>query len=149
MSNAITADDVDARLYEAAAATSRTNSSIKKNVTIFTIAADLWKVNRSLKQLVEMCEKFNTPDTPGAISQRIEKLLTDLIEQLERCIAISRTRGLFNRTLTAGSLHSICVRLEDLKDIWVALSSSTDAELDDALKLAAQEISVDWESVRH
>jgi hypothetical protein len=148
MSNAITADDVDARFYEASAAISKTSSSIKKNVPIYKIAGGLWKIGRVLGQVNDSFTRFLEFDgVPGLTCQHFEKILTELIGRTDGLLTVCKAKGLNNCTLTGGSLRLISTRLDELKDIWVAVSSSTDADLDDALKAPDVKEYVEWESL--
>jgi tRNA/tmRNA/rRNA uracil-C5-methylase (TrmA/RlmC/RlmD family) len=148
MSEAITFDDLEAGYYEAAAAASRTKAAVqRKRVTLLTILADLWSVNRALKHLVEMYNKMDFRLLAGAACQRCERDLTNLIHKLDELVALCRQKGLNNRKLTGGVVSSLTQRTEELKDTWVMLSSSTDAELEDALAKAAEEESVPWETL--
>lgn len=148
MTDAITIDELETGYHEAAAAASRTTAAVKKNVTIWTISADLWNVNRKLKHLVGMHDGLDFRSMDGLACQHLEKGLAELIEKLDEVVEIGKQKGFHNRTLTGGALYSIAGRSEELKDIWVALSSSTDAELDETLTRIKGEETVPWESVR-
>lgn len=147
MTAAISYEDINANVYDTAAATSRTTASVKKQVTIFTIAAEYWRANRKLKRLADQLVNLDISQLTGMGCQSIEKSLASLIDVLDGLIKTSRSAGLHNRSLTAGPVYSVEKETERLRDVWVNISSSTDAELNEELHAVAAEESVNWDSL--
>ncbi len=147
MSDATTIDDVESSLYETGAAATRTRSSVKRNVTIFSLAADFWKVNRRLRHLTGLLLPIDLRPYAGVSCQHTEKLLTSLIRSLDSLIDVSEKKRLNNRTLIGPAFYDIKKGTEQLKDFWVAVSSSTDAELDETLAAIKDQAAESWESI--
>jgi len=141
--------------HEAMAAVLRAQRSVKRHVGYWGIAANLWKVDRDLRALINLLKTLSeTPD--GLISQdEIRSQIQDLrnlLLSIEDLIDNAKRKGLMNRTLTSASLGSMRIRGEDLADYVENLEMAVDPEVTAAIAAGREQIAkgdfetIDWPS---
>jgi hypothetical protein len=125
------------------AAVLRAQEVVKQQFGLVGVLNGLWRSNRDLKAVSANLKALSElPD--GAISDEFLEShipqVRDLLKAIESLITTAHTKGLMNRTLTAGGFESIRARGQYIADYLDAVEMSVDRDVLNAIEKGRRQI---------
>lgn len=132
--------------YATLAAAWRVSASLKRHAAILSLARDLWKLDRMLKDFLERIYKAveNPPKVPEPVTPDQVMAMADALQKIHATIDSNYTRarngGLTNHSILGIVFNSVKVRSEEILDIGDWLASYSDPDADRLLDRAIDEL---------
>lgn len=124
----------------------RVSASLKRHAAIFSLAKDLWKLDRMLKDFLGRIYKAveNPPKAPEPVTHDQIMAMADALQKIHATIDSNYTRarsaGLTNYPVVGTVFNSVKLRSEEILDIGDWLAAYLDPDTDQLLDRAIDEL---------